>query len=66
MDLTKFGDVYGELDSCRSETGDCKIKSVEIGGDGFIGNYGVPSTINTEIETRRLLGTHRMTAKQLF
>lgn len=56
IDLTEAGNVYGKLEKCRTETGLCEIKSVEIAGEGFEGTYGVPKAIENVLARRRRLG----------
>ena len=56
VDLLEAGNVYGELSKCRTDSGDCVIRSVEVGGAGFEGTYGVPSSVENVVERRRLLG----------
>ena len=54
--MTEVGNAYGKLEKCRTESGDCEIKSVEIGGAGFNGVYGASSVIAELIARRRDLG----------
>lgn len=56
VDLTEAGNVYGKLEQCRTETDNCAVKSVTIGGDGFEGTYGVPEAVENIVERRRRLG----------
>lgn len=56
VDLTKAGKVYGKLDACRSESGECDIKTVELANEGFEGVYGVPRTIEKSLKQLRRLG----------
>lgn len=58
VNLNVAGKLEGSLDTCRAEFGECKIRSVEIGGDGFEGAYGVPTTVDNIVLRRRLTGTH--------
>ena len=45
FDLTQAGNVYGKLEQCRTPSGDCAIRSVEVAGDGFEGIYGLPRSV---------------------
>lgn len=65
MDLKDAAKFEGELDKCRSESGECETKTVEIGGDGFEGQYGAPKLVDDIIKRRRLMGTHNVTDHQL-
>jgi hypothetical protein len=57
VDLTDVGTVVGSIDKCRSEAGDCTVKSVSIAGaDGFEGTYGVPRSVENLLLRRRRLG----------
>jgi len=56
FDLTEAGNVYGGLEKCRTDSGDCDIKTAEIGSNGFEGVYGVPRTIQNALRRRRMLG----------
>ena len=56
FDLTEAGNVYGGLDKCRTDSGDCDIKTAEIANEGFEGVYGVPRTIQKALRRRRMLG----------
>jgi hypothetical protein len=56
FDLTEAGNVYGGLDKCRTESGNCDIKTAEMSNEGFEGVYGVPRTIQKALRRRRMLG----------
>jgi len=64
VNLNDVGNVYGST-SCPQ--GNCKVKTVEMGSQGFEGTYGAPSLVEDLLERGRkrflAIGNNRNTTE---